>query len=131
MKSSCDHLEAALKKDGKSDIDANDLFAELKFLQKFMPKENVGPVEVLKFIKRHDCFPNASIAYRVLLTIPVTVASAEQSFSKLKLLKSYMRTTMTQERLNDLATIALEGDMLEKINYEDMIEDLFQKTQKE
>ena len=130
LKSSCDHLEAALKKDGKSDIGANDLFAELKFLQKFMPRENVGPIEVLKFIKRHDCFPNASIAYRVLLTIPVTVASAERSFSKLKLLKSYMRTTMTQERLNDLATIALEGDMLEKINYEDMIEDFISKITK-
>lgn len=61
MKSSCDHLEAALKKDKKSDIDANDLFVELKFLQKFMPKENIRPVEVLKFIKRHDYFPNASI----------------------------------------------------------------------
>ena len=130
LKSSCDHLEAALNKDGQSDIDANDLFTELKFLQKLMPKENVGPLEVLKFIKRHDCFPNASIAYRVLLTIPVTVASAERSFSKLKLLKSYMRTTMTQERLNDLATIALEGDMLEKINYEDMIEDFISKNTK-
>ena len=90
-------LRLPLKKDRKSDIDANVLFAELKFLQKFMPKENVGPVEFLKFIKWHDCFLNASIAYRVLLTVPVTVASAEQSFSKLKLLKSYMRTTMTQE----------------------------------
>ena len=130
LKSCCDHLEAALIKDGQSDIDANDLFTELKFLQKLMPKENVGPLEVLKFIKRHDCFPNASIAYRVLLTIPVTVASAERSFSKLKLLKSYMRTTMTQERLNYLATIALEDDMLEQINYEGMIKDFISKNAK-
>ncbi len=99
MKSSCDNLESALKKDGKSDIDANELYVELKFLQDFIPKENMGPVELLKFLKRHDCFPNASIAYRVLLTIPVTVASAEWSFSKLKLLKSYMRTTMTQQMI--------------------------------
>lgn len=60
----------------------------------------------------------------------MTVASVERSFSKLKLLKSYMRTIMTQERLNDLATIALEGDMLEKINYEDMIEDFISKNTK-
>ena len=99
LKSCCDNLESALKKDKKSDIDANDMFAELKFLKDFMPKENMGPVEVLKFLKRHDCFPNTSIAYRVLLTIHVTVASAERSFSKLKLLKSYMRTTMTQQIL--------------------------------
>jgi hypothetical protein len=88
----------------------------------------MGPVEVLSFLKRHGCFPNASIAYRVLLTIPVTVASAERSFSKLKLLKSYMRTTMTQQRLNDLATISLESEVLEKIGYEDIIEDFISKN---
>ena len=59
---------------------------------------------------------------RVILTIPVTVASLEQNFSKLKLLKSYLRSTMTQERLNDLAMIAPESDMLEKIDYESIIE---------
>ena len=59
---------------------------------------------------------------RVILTIPVTVASSEQNFSKLKLLKSYLRSTMTQERLNDLAMIAPESDMLEKIDYESIIE---------
>lgn len=115
-------------KDKQSDIDANELFVELEFLQNFMPKENIGPVEILIFLKRHDCFPNASIAYRVLLTIPVTVASAERSFSKLKLLKSYMRTTMTQQRLNDLTIIALESEVLEKIDYEDIIEDFISKN---
>ena len=68
------------------------------------------------------------IAYAILLTIRVTVAWAERSFSKLKLLKSYLRTTMTQERLNGLATIALENDILEKINYEDMIEDFISRN---
>ncbi|XBI00694.1 hypothetical protein VPH35_129649 [Triticum aestivum] len=130
LKTSCDNLEVALKKDGKSDIDANEPYAELMFLQNFMPKENIGPVEILKFLKRHDCFPNACIAYRVLLTIPVMIASAELSFSKLKLLKSYMRTTMTQQRLTDLATIALESDLLDKIDYEDITEDFITKNTK-
>ena len=39
---------------------------------------------------------------------------------------------MTQGRLNNLAMIALESDMLEKINYERIIEDfIFQKMPKE
>ncbi|XP_074305332.1 uncharacterized protein LOC141640427 [Silene latifolia] len=41
-----------------------------------------------------DCYPNASIAYRIFLTVPVTVASAERSFSKLKLIKNYLRSSM-------------------------------------
>jgi hypothetical protein len=88
----------------------------------------MGPVEILNFLKRHDYFPNATIAYRVLLTIPVTVASTERGFSKLKLLKSYLRSTMTQERLNALAVIAIESDTLEKIEYEDIIEDFIFKN---
>ena len=63
-----------------------------------------------------------------MLTIHVIVASVERSFIKLKLLKSYLCSTMTQERLNDLAMIALESDMLEKIDYERIIEDFISKN---
>jgi hypothetical protein len=54
-------------------------------------------------MKRLDYFPNASIAYRILLTIPITIAYPERSFSKIKLIKSYLRSIMSQERLNGLA----------------------------
>jgi hypothetical protein len=50
---------------------------ELKFLREFIPKERMRPIEILRFLKEYGCFPNATIAYRVLLTISVTVASAE------------------------------------------------------
>jgi hypothetical protein len=53
----------------------------------------------------------------------VTVASAERSFSKLKLLKSYLRSTMTRQRLTDLATIALESGLLDKIEYDHIVEE--------
>jgi len=73
------------------------------------------------------CYYYCIIAYRILLTIFVTVASSERCFSKLKLLKSYSRSTVTQERLNGLVTIAIENDILE-INYEDIIEDFISKN---
>jgi hypothetical protein len=126
--SSCTQLETALKSGQHSDIDGNELHVELKFLQEFISNKDMGPHDILKFVKRMSCFPNAHIAYRILLTLPVTVASAERSFSKLKLLKSYMCSTMTQERLNGLSTIALENDVLEKIKYEDIIEDFISKN---
>jgi hypothetical protein len=101
--SSCTHLEAALKSGEDFDIDGKDLYLELKFLQNFIPAEEMGTVAILKFLKQMECFSNALIAYRFLLIILVTVASAEGSFSKLKLLKSYLRSTMTQESLNGLS----------------------------
>jgi hypothetical protein len=79
-------------------------------------------------LKGKGCFPNTVIAYRILMTIRVTVASAERSFSKLKLLKSYMRSTMSQERLNGLALIAIENPLLEDIQYEDLIDEFASKN---
>ncbi|XP_073362240.1 uncharacterized protein [Aegilops tauschii subsp. strangulata] len=124
----CVNLEDALKSGEHKDIDGLELCCELLFLQGSLQK-SMGPLDILNFLKKRSLiYPNAVIAYRILLTIPVTVASAERSFSKLKLLKSYLRSTMTQERLNGLATIALENDVLEKINYEDLIEDFISRN---
>ena len=79
--------------------------------------------EILQFVKAADCYPNVSIAYRILLTIPVTVASAERSFSKLKLLRNCLRSTMLQERLNGLAMCSIEQDILDDINLDTVLED--------
>lgn len=70
-----------------------------------------------------DCYPNVDIAYRILLTTHVTVASAERCFSKLKLLKTYLRSSMSQERLNGLAILCIEKEVLENMNFELVIND--------
>ncbi|KAJ9535737.1 hypothetical protein OSB04_un001104 [Centaurea solstitialis] len=49
-------------------------------------------------------------------------------FSKLKMLKSYLRTTMTQDRLNGLALIAIENGFLDKVDYEELVEDFVSKN---
>ena len=47
----------------------------------------------------------------LLLTLPVTVATCERSFSKLKLIKNFLRSTyvMSQERLSDTAVLPIEN----------------------
>jgi hypothetical protein len=59
----------------------------------------------------------------VLLTMHVTVESAERNFSKLKLIKTYLRSSMSQERLNGLTTLSIENDMLENIDVDVIIND--------
>jgi hypothetical protein len=61
-----------------------------------MPKRPMSSMEIFEYITEMDCYPNISIAYQILFNMPVTVASAERRFSKLKLLKNYLRSTMSQ-----------------------------------
>ena len=68
-----------------------------------------------------DSFWYTCIAYRFLLTIPVIVASAERCFSKLKLIKSYLRSTISQERLSGLTILSIEKEMLEELEYKNLI----------
>nr|GEX46472.1 zinc finger MYM-type protein 1 [Tanacetum cinerariifolium] len=121
LKSCCSRLESALKNSDLYDINVNELYVELRSLNNLLSTENMKPIDVLNFLNQDDCYPNEIIANRVLLTITVTVASAERSFSKLKLIKSYLRSSMSQERLNGLALIAIENDILESVDYEDLI----------
>ena len=95
----------------------------MKVLQMTLPNVLMSPLEILELVKAADCYPNVSIAYRILLTMPVTVASTERSFSKLKLLKSYLRSSMSQERLNDLTILCIEKNMLENIDVDTIIND--------
>jgi len=70
-----------------------DLFSELNILKEIIGLENDKPIDILNYIKRIIFFPNdAYITYRIMLTILVSVGSVEMSFSKLKLIKSYLRS---------------------------------------
>ena len=123
----CMALEKALTyKESESkiskDIDGQDLFTELTGLSRRVPT-GTTPLDALKYIcdGMTSSFPNAFVALRVLLTLPVSVATGERSFSKLKIIKNYLRSTMTQERLNGLATISIEHELAAEIDVEDAI----------
>ncbi|KAF0713597.1 52 kDa repressor of the inhibitor of the protein kinase-like [Aphis craccivora] len=50
-----------------------------------------------------NLLPNIQVLLRLFATLPITSATPERTFSTLKRLKSYLRSTMTEERLNGLA----------------------------
>ncbi|XP_073355545.1 uncharacterized protein [Aegilops tauschii subsp. strangulata] len=123
LRKSCTTFAKAFTHKKSQDVDLDDFFSELKVLQLTLPDALMSALEILQFVTAANCYPNVSVAYRILLTIPVTVALAERSFSKLKLLKNCLRSTMLQDRLNGLATCCIEKDILDKIDLEIIIND--------
>ena len=53
----------------------------------------------------------------------MTVAAAERSFSKLKLIKTYLRSIMSQERLSGMAVLSINHQLAEQISFDDIIDD--------
>ena len=67
-------------------------------------------------------FPLTSRCYHLILTAPITSASSERSFSKLKLIKTVMCSVMKQERLKDFMTLGCERDLTDSINLEKLVD---------
>jgi len=53
----------------------------------------------------------------------ITNATGERIFSELKILKNCRRASMTQERLNSLAIMTTENDVLQNIDFQDILND--------
>jgi hAT family C-terminal dimerisation region len=104
------------------DIDPSALSSELSMLSKCRSKNADIPV----FQSVNDMmlfFSKRPLEYRALFTetiklaslltvVPATSATAERSFSCLKRVKTWLRTTMTQPHLNTYAILHAHRDVL-------------------
>jgi hypothetical protein len=109
----------------KCDLNAIDLCNEIEIVRSLYFIKDSCPLEILTFIndnKLQDTLPNLWIALRIMMTIPVTTANCKRSFSKLKLIKTYLRSTMTEKRLINLALISIENDIVSKLDLNEAIQ---------
>lgn len=133
----CKDMDLKLRDESlnESDIDGSDLYNEIKaFNLHFKESLQREPEDILQFILENSLmatFPNLFVALRIMLTLPVSVATGERSFSKLKIIKNYVRSTMLQERLTNLSLISIEHDILDSLNINDTIQEFAEsKTRK-
>ena len=60
---------------------------------------------------------------RLLLVLRVSSCEAERSFSSLRRLKTYLRSTMTQQRLNSVAVLHVHQRKLMSVSLDDILKD--------
>jgi hypothetical protein len=112
LRKACGDLAFALTDGEFREISGAELFQDLKSVHAFCvtPDMPSRPLDALKYLAKFslfDVFPNLWIALRILLALPVSVASCELSFSRLKLIKNYLRSTVGQNRLNELGLLSI------------------------
>ena len=97
MKEKCSHFATYLG----DVVDANDLYAEIVC---FINLPNKSELNSAISIQRYF------IKYQLLDTLP-----------KLKLIKNYLRSKMSQHRLNALAIMSIEREVSNQIDFNDVI----------
>lgn len=107
-------------------IDGEILEAEQKMYASFRHVRGLGYTtvsEMLETMRENDLFdrfPEFSSVVHILAVIPATSCSAERSFSELRRLKTYLRSTMGQQRVSNIALINIERAYANSVVNNDM-----------
>ena len=107
-----------------SDFDAHQLKTQLHVLSStFSNAENasIQLPDIIKYFKTKSpaelaLFSEIGTLLKLLLVMPATNAVSERSFSALRRIKSYLRSTMTQDRLNHLMTLHIHRDLTDDLD---------------
>jgi hypothetical protein len=107
---------------------SSDLVSQLRSFRREFRQEIEGTKTVLDLLniiissRIMSSVPELATACVLFATLPVTVASAERSFSKLKIIKTYLRSSISQDRLDGLALLAIENESAKQLNTDDLID---------
>ena len=76
---------------------------------------------MLKVSTARDMFTEVDKLIRLYFTIPITTATGERSFSVLRRIKTYLRSTMTEERLNNAMLLHCHKDLCADLDLIDIL----------
>ena len=74
-------------------------------------------------------FPQVLVLLKLLLVCPVSSCECERSFSALRRLKTWLRTTMTQRRLNHTSICHVHQEQLDNVNVHELAKLFVEKSE--
>ena len=111
----------------KEDLNGEKLHHQLAMLPDLVRQTKVKKVTSVRSLAQiltsskvgvTSLFSEVSALVRLFMTLPVTTATAERSFSTLRRLKTYLRSTMTQQRLNNVLMTHCHKSVTDNIDIE-------------
>ena len=110
------------------ELDKDKLEIQLAMFKQYKVKTTADAVKILQEMnpETRGLFKDIETLVRLLLVVPVSSAEAERSFSALRRLKTWLRSTMTQKRLNGVAVCHIHQDRLDKLDRKDIAQQFVQ-----
>ena len=105
----------------QSDLHIEDLKIQLTTLSLQLSDSHPSFSDILKYLQilskpARNIYSEVITVIKLLLVMPASNATSERSFSALRRVKTYLRTTMTQERLNNLMLSHVHQEKLDKLD---------------
>ncbi|KAK5648111.1 hypothetical protein RI129_003003 [Pyrocoelia pectoralis] len=123
--------------------DASQLFGEIKIWHQKLKQVELERVEQGKKLKKtlkkinaiealsyceFNMYASVHKLLQIMATLPVTTCSAERSFSTLRYLKTYLRSTTSETRLNGLAMLYVHKDI--SVSVEEVFAEMAKKSRR-
>ena len=103
------------------DFDSQTLKVQLQILASTVPAEIKTIVDILLYIKElppseKELLNQIIVLVKLILVMPATNSTSERSFSAMRRVKTYLRSTMLQERLNHLMLLHVHKELTDNLN---------------
>ena len=121
-----------------SDLDFDVLHRQLLLLQDVISQElpTVKHVTTVRTVCEalnsketyKSLFSEVHSLLRLFLTIPITSATSERSFSTLRRVCTYLRSTMTEKRLNNCFLLHVHKELTDKCNLQELAKEFVKRN---
>lgn len=115
-----------------SDLHAANLKMQLEMLSDHISGNNIDIFDVKKYLQElapavKALFSEVVLLMKLILVLPATNATSERSFSAMRRVKSHLRSTMGQERLNNLMVLHVHKEYTDNIVLIDVANEFISK----
>ncbi|CAI5684850.1 zinc finger MYM-type protein 1-like [Oreochromis niloticus] len=96
-----------------------------RVLERLAKSDETVPTTLLQFVSflesYNDVFFELFRLCKIAVVLPVSSASCERTFSALRMIKNYLRSTMTEERLSNLSILSIESKRTKALDLDEFV----------
>ena len=125
------HPDNSLDLDNYPELDSERLPVQLLMFRQLHHFQTVQEAATIIADMSADCramFQQVETLVRLLLVVPASSAEAEWSFSALRRLKTWLRSTMTQSRLTHVCVLHVHNELVDTAVYRDVAKEFVRKN---